>query len=198
MQAVKNKGKNRYIIVGIGAPGKYVREHLYTSFGDSSAISFQAFGSFSEFSFESTVWSEKTVALYLVIQPGDGSDEGFISELESFISRTGIAVYVIANYPFLWEGRVRIGAADQLLQDLSRVCDAIFRIESHQWFPLKEQVGFHKVVEMVHQVAADVLVSLLESRAQDIDICDLDRISFGKKAKAAKQSKGLWNVIRNF
>ena len=129
--------------------------------------------------------------------PGDGAGEGFIHEMEFFGKKTGIPIYTIANYPFLWEGRSRIGTADDLLQDLARISYTTFRIASHQWFPLKEQLGFHKVVELVHDVAARVLLSIIELNAQNMDIHERKSISIDARVEAIKQHEDLWVVIRN-
>ena len=191
-------GKQNCCIVGIGDPGQYVIENISIPDGAKEALYFHTYKKFSDFRMEDITCTDKTKALFLVLQPGDRACDQFIPEIESFRQKTGIHIYTIANYPFLWEGRVRITQADDLLQDLMRISHATFRIESHQWFPLKAQLGFHKVVELVHQIAARVLRTILEFEAQDRDILAMECIPIDENVEAIKQPGGFWIVRRNF
>ncbi len=196
MLSEKHYEKHNYTILGIGDPGEYVIENVSASLGAGAPLSFYRCKKFSDFRMKDITYTEMTKALFLVLQPGDGAGDTFIPEIESFRKRTGIPVYTIANYPFLWEGRIRIALADDLLQELLRISHATFRIESHQWFPLKEQLGFHKVVELVHDVAARVLLSIINLEAQDMDIKEMESISIDEHVEAIKQHGAYWIVKR--
>ena len=185
---------HNYPIVGVGDPGKYLLESNSIFKGIRESLHFYFFKDFADFKVENIACDDRTVALFLVIQPGDKACVEFVPGIESFVDKTGIPVYAIANYPFLWEGRIRIANADKLLKDLHRVCHSVFRIESHQWFPLKEEIGFHKVVELVHEVAARVVLTIIERERQALDIETLDSISIDEDVIAAKHDGGYWSV----
>ena len=129
MLSEKHYEKHNYTILGIGDPGEYVIENVSASLGAGAPLSFYRCKKFSDFRMKDITYTEMTKALFLVLQPGDGAGDTFIPEIESFRKRTGIPVYTIANYPFLWEGRIRIALADDLLQELLRISHATFRIE---------------------------------------------------------------------
>ena len=194
MDSKKSLVTHNYLVVGIGDPGKYVVETISTFNGIRESLHFHFFKKFADFRMEGIASDDRTRALFLVLQPGDEACDEFIPGIESFVNRTGIPVYVIANYPFLWEGRSRITKANEILKDLRRVCYSVFRIESHQWFPLKEEIGFHKVVELVHEVAAQVVLAIIEHERQALDIEILVSFSINEDLIATKDGGGYWSV----
>lgn len=194
MNSEKRDENYSYTILGIGDPGEFVIKNISATFGDKALFSYHTCKKYSDFRLKDIDCTKQTKALFLVLRLGDGSFVDFISEIESFRKKTGIPVYTIMSYPFLWEGPVRISLADELLQDLIRISDATFRIESHQWFPLKAELGFHKVVELVHQVAVLVLLSIIELETQDRDIKTAEYISIDENVEAQQKQEGVWIV----
>lgn len=196
MSSENNHRKSSYILLGIGDPGKYVLENILDSMGHKAFLSLHAFNKSSDFRVEEIEYSDQTRALFLVLQPGDGDSDKLLPGLESFTEKSGIPIYTIANYPFLWEGHIRINRAKSLLNDLTRISSATFSIESHQWFPLKEQLGFHRVVELVHELAFRILLTLLELQERDSDIRAMEYISIEENVEARQQQGGMWLVRR--
>jgi len=181
-----------YIVVGIGDAGISVREKISASSGADTHFVFHSYQKLIDFRKDEIEISDDTRAIYLVLRLGDTYSDESLLDLESFILDSGIPVYAIVNYPFLWEGPVRMPRADQLLKELIRICDLTFRIESHQWFPLKEELGFHKVVDMVHYAAARLVSNLIDLQANSSDLEESSGFSIDEDVEVIKQDMAYW------
>lgn len=196
MGSQKKEEKSNYTILGIGDSGQYVLEKLAASNESGTFLHLHICKELSDFKPENVKFDSDTKALFLIFSPVEEEYFEFILKIESIRNATGLQIYVITNYPFLWEGNRRISMADACLLELLRFSFTVIRIESHQWFPLKDEHGFHKVVEMVFDVAKEGVRSFIELHSANGDIKDAGSIAIGDNAHAIKRSDAYWTVER--
>jgi len=185
-----------FTVLGIGDPGKYVVDKISASKDVMDSLNLHTWSRISDFRKENIKFNSTTKALFIILSSVEEDYFDFVLEIESFRNNTGAQVYIITNYPFLWEGNRRISIADACLLELIRFSFTVFRIESHQWFPLKEEFGFHKVLEMVYDAAAGTLLSIIELHTSNSDLKSLKSIPLDGEAMAIMRSAEYWTVER--